>query len=414
MRRLAQTLILGALLGPVASRASAAELPPHSPLRILIIGDEVNPNGLSNAELTQPADIAAALSDPGNGINLAPGGDSVLGVDSQCIDAALAALADPNDRDVLVYFAHRAARSCADEDRQPELTAAVTAYLQAGGGVVVFHHGIYEAVGKQAILQLLGGTASSIQWSVDQGQNIINVAPDHFVTTQSVEYAAMFAYADPQSGVPAGDYPGFNNTPDERYPALALLSEPGESRTLLFASNYATNGSTHVLGYALERPGWAGRVVFYQSAEYQPQALDDLDGNNFQILANALVYAARAADDPGGDTDGTSTGAATGSDTGDPPGTTADPATTGNSPTTGEPPSGESTNNPTSITDPGESATATTAAEPGTSTVGSAGEPADNAQSSGGCGCRSREDAGPLALLLTLLSVPARRRARRG
>jgi hypothetical protein len=33
-------------------------------------------------------------------------------------------------------------------------------------------------------------------------------------------------------------------------------------------------------------------VVAYQPGEYQPNALDDVDGNNFQILANAIVYAA--------------------------------------------------------------------------------------------------------------------------
>jgi len=33
-------------------------------------------------------------------------------------------------------------------------------------------------------------------------------------------------------------------------------------------------------------------VVDYQPGEYQPNALDDLAGNNFQILANAIVFAA--------------------------------------------------------------------------------------------------------------------------
>ena len=39
----------------------------------------------------------------------------------------------------------------------------------------------------------------------------------------------------------------------------------------------------------------AGVVVGYQPGEYQPHALDDLDGNNFQILANAILYAAGIA-----------------------------------------------------------------------------------------------------------------------
>jgi hypothetical protein len=64
---------------------------------------------------------------------------------------------------------------------------------------------------------------------------------------------------------------------------------------LLFASNYVDNGSTHVLGFTHRRPAWSGVVVAYQPAEYQPNALDDLAGNNFQILANAIYYAAYGA-----------------------------------------------------------------------------------------------------------------------
>ena len=33
-------------------------------------------------------------------------------------------------------------------------------------------------------------------------------------------------------------------------------------------------------------------VVAYQPGEYQPNAVDDLAGNNFQILANAIYFAA--------------------------------------------------------------------------------------------------------------------------
>jgi hypothetical protein len=33
-------------------------------------------------------------------------------------------------------------------------------------------------------------------------------------------------------------------------------------------------------------------VIVYQPGEYQPNALDDLDGNNFQILANSTYFAA--------------------------------------------------------------------------------------------------------------------------
>ena len=92
------------------------------------------------------------------------------------------------------------------------------------------------------------------------------------------------------AGVPAGTYSFFNNTPDERYPQFELNPTAGTT-AVLFASDYSDNGSTHLLGFTHARPQWRGRVIAYQPGEYQPNALDDLAGNNFQILANAIYYA---------------------------------------------------------------------------------------------------------------------------
>ena len=54
------TAIIFLLLAPLYS--IGATLPVHPPLSILIIADEVNPHNLSNADLTQPEDLAPALS----------------------------------------------------------------------------------------------------------------------------------------------------------------------------------------------------------------------------------------------------------------------------------------------------------------------------------------------------------------
>ena len=91
------------------------------------------------------------------------------------------------------------------------------------------------------------------------------------------------------NGVAAGPYPYFVNLPDELYADTALNSVAGETRTPLFASDSLGD---RLLGYALTRQGWTGRVVAYQPAEYQPNALDDHDGPNYQILMNALYFAA--------------------------------------------------------------------------------------------------------------------------
>ena len=54
------TALILLLLAPLYS--IGATLPVHPPLSILIIADEVTPHNLSNADLTQPEDLAPALS----------------------------------------------------------------------------------------------------------------------------------------------------------------------------------------------------------------------------------------------------------------------------------------------------------------------------------------------------------------
>jgi len=363
------------VMGPPLG-VGAAELPAHDPLTIVIVSDEVNPNGLSDDELTQPDDLQAALANPDSGLVVA----DIVGADSQCVDAALDSLADPEAVDVLVYFAHFAATACDGSARQAELIAAVEAFLRAGGGVVVFHHGIYTAPGKEAILQLLGASASSIAWDPANGQDVIAVAPDHFVTNQGMDYAQTRTFEG--AGVAPGQYGFFTNVPDERYESLALLPEAGDTRTILFASADATGAGARVLSYDLHRTGWMGHVVFYQPGEYQPQALDDLDGNNFQVLANAIVYVATTIEEgePDGDTGDTSD---TGDDSVDDSGGLADSGSS-----SGDPPDGGGT------IDSGSTGTGDTAAAGG----------------EGGCGCRAVP--GPAWPLLGIMALARRRRPR--
>ncbi len=315
MNRLLSTAAVLATL-TAATEASAASLPEHDPLRIVVVSDEVNPHGLSDADLTQPGDLRTALTADDSGLNI----DTLIEVDSACIDDAVTAL-DTGDVDVFVYFAHVAATDCGGGEGQAALTNAVRSHLEKGGGVVVFHHGLFTAGGKTEILQLLGASASEIAWEPDAGQDVIAVAPDHFVTTNGLDYPSTRPFGEPNFGIPDGDYPSFRNAPDERYPGTQLLLNGEEDIEILFASDYA---GAQVLGYDLQRPGWQGHTVAYQPGEYQPLALDDRDGPNFQVLANAIYYVGTTQDegpDPGSDTDD-------GDTSGDDPSTgTPDPTT---------------------------------------------------------------------------------------
>lgn len=302
IRQAARILPLAALALAAGATAQAATLRPHPPLRILIVSDEVNPHGLPDADLTQPGDISAALLAPGSGLNLDEAPDAVVEIATDDLSTATALLSVPIDGasayDVVIYFAHRIPSGPDGAQDQEDFVDALEAFLIAGGGVVSFHHGSYLTAGKASIQEIIGATASgSVPWNTVDGQNVINVAPSAFVTTNEVEYPGNVVYADAARGVPSDTYGFFNNTPDERYITFDINPTAG-AFTVLFASDYAENGTTHILGFEHSRPEWAGVAIGYQPGEYQPNALDDLAGNNFQILANAIVYAAYVQPSP--------------------------------------------------------------------------------------------------------------------
>lgn len=286
---------LGALVALVAcGPASGQQLPAHDPLRILIVSDEVNPHGLNDAALTQPGDLSAALTKT-EALNIADEADALLELPTNQLEVATAALersvSDPLRYDALIYFAHRIPNN-GDQDavRQEAFVAAVTQFLQDGGGVISFHHGAYLTPGKASMQQLLGSQATgSVPWNTTEGQNVIFVGGNHFIGTHAISYDLSLPYANPAHGISSEDYPAFNNVPDERYPQMDFLPvTPDCDVEVLFESNYQDNGTMHLLGYTKWCSGWASELVVYQPGEYQPQAL--LPGNNFQILLNALFY----------------------------------------------------------------------------------------------------------------------------
>ncbi|MBL8298405.1 MAG: hypothetical protein JNN30_08670 [Rhodanobacteraceae bacterium] len=260
-------------------------------MRILIVSDEVNPHGLSAAQLTQPGELSATLLTVA-ALNRSPLPESVLELPTDSLDQVTSRLtrarSDPTAYDVLIYFSHRIPNLPNAASLQTAFVSAVQQFLRDGGGVISFHHGIYRLPGKEAMQSVLGGEAvGEVLWNTLQGQNVINVAPSHFITQNGLSYSMQVAFADLGLGIGAGNYAAFNNAPDERYPQLTLL--PGSGRhQILFASNYALGDGTHVLGYVYRQPDWAGKVVMYQPGEYQPNALSP--GNNLQILLNAILY----------------------------------------------------------------------------------------------------------------------------
>jgi hypothetical protein len=280
---------------------AAATLPAHGPLRILVVGDNVNPHGLPANQITEVEDVAATLAGPGTGLTLAADASAVRLVPTDSIEQATPLLtlppADANYYNVVVYFSHRVpgTGTAADLARQDAFTAAMQQYLLAGGSMVSFHHGAYFWTGKTGILDLIGCTANgAVPWDTVYGQDVVNVTPGHFVSSNGVTYPGNTPYADPMRGVPSGTYPVINNVPDEQYPNFTVNAGAASEVKLLFGGKYSAGDATpHLLGFTHRRQPWWGAVVGWQPAEYQINALN-VNGWQFQILANAIVYASTA------------------------------------------------------------------------------------------------------------------------
>ncbi|MES2605653.1 MAG: hypothetical protein V4603_12005 [Pseudomonadota bacterium] len=266
---------------------NAASLPAHAPFSLLIVADEVNPHRLADPDITQPKDLQPALTND-SPLKLS----SAATVSSQCVDEALTALKSAAPPKVVLYFAHRAAKHCDGTDAQGEFTQLIRQGLQQGMGIVVLHHGLYVDIfargAKDELLAVLGAMTNSIAWDTRDGQRVYNVGGSHFVSSNGLRYGQQAQFVG-TAGVAAGAYPYFVNVPDELYSDTKLVEEAGESRTPLFASD---SQGERLLGYVLQRQGWQGRVIAYQPAEYQPNALDDHNGPNYQILVNAIYFAA--------------------------------------------------------------------------------------------------------------------------
>jgi hypothetical protein len=131
--------------------------------------------------------------------------------------------------------------------------------------------------------------------------------------------------------------------------------------------------------------------VLYQPGEYQPLALDDLDGDNFQILANAVLYAAQTKEAGGGDETGGN------DDTAGPSDDTAGPSDDDGPGDTGGP---APTSGAVDDSDGGDGS--------GDATGGTA-----NLEAEGGCSCRSTRPLDGASWLAIVLGVAACGRLRR-
>lgn len=166
----------------------------------------------------------------------------------------------------------------------PEVEEALIAYAEQGGRLIILHHGIASAkVNNPRWLEFLGIRIQPRDdperpWKVLRGTyQLLNLAPDHFVTSNKISYPASVSVAG--RSMPALELP-------DTEIFLNQISTDNK-KTVLFG--FRTEVDSEV--FQQDRAGWlkpTGKgVTFY----FQPgHFAKDYTPEYVQILANAVAW----------------------------------------------------------------------------------------------------------------------------
>jgi Trehalose utilisation len=170
---------------------------------------------------------------------------------------------------------------------------AFIAYAKSGGKLVVLHHTISSGKRRNKEWFPFLGVAlpegdvsqGGYQWTEGVTLDIVNLAPNHFITTNKVNYPAQIVFQTADSAAEK-TLPGFTLTNSEVY-LNHVLSGP---RTLLLGLKY-TDARTGKL-YMQSHAGWVmpsgkGWTIYLMSGH----SARDFENPAFaRIVANAVIW----------------------------------------------------------------------------------------------------------------------------
>jgi len=178
----------------------------------------------------------------------------------------------------------------------PETEKVLVRYATEGGRLVALHHAMASARVKNpewlklAGIAILPRTDPKTPWRViaPVTHTLVNLRPEHYITSHDVKYDRKVKYQSPDAGGPAGEFPALDLPNTEVF--LNQQFTDGREKTVLFAV-LCTDPKT---GEAImqDRGGWykpAGKGwLFY----LQPgHAESDFRNRNYcQIILNCLTW----------------------------------------------------------------------------------------------------------------------------
>lgn len=188
-----------------------------------------------------------------------------------------------NFRAVIVYI-HK------DLDSIPEM--AFINYAQKGGKLLCLHHSISSAKRKnRSWFSFLGidlpkkdVSEGGYKYVGDVDMAVVNLAPQHFITSHKITYATTIAYRQ-EGGQKESQFPGFVLSKTEGFLNHQLLSP----RTILLGFKF-TDAAGKV--WMQDRSAWCMPVgkgwLFYSQPGH---AVSDFENPLYtQLIANAILY----------------------------------------------------------------------------------------------------------------------------
>jgi len=168
-------------------------------------------------------------------------------------------------------------------------------YADGGGKLIVLHHSISSGKRKnKEWFKFLGVTlpeadvdAGGYKWIEGITQQIVNLAPDHFITTHKVSYPEQIAFKAPRDAKEK-TLPGVTLEHSEVYINHVLAEDTTRTRLLGFKYTDKDSGKT----YMQTHTGWfksagKGWVIYLQPGH----SLHDLTNPTYErILLNAVIW----------------------------------------------------------------------------------------------------------------------------
>ncbi len=186
---------------------------------------------------------------------------------------------------VLVYI-HKDLSANAEE--------AFINYTKAGGRLVVLHHSISSGKRKNRNwfpflgVSLPEGDVSQggYKWIEGVGFDLVNLAPQHFIMTNKIQYPGKVPYASARTTVPSGALDGFKLEETEVY----LNHVHTEPRILLMGLSFVDAKSGKA--YQQDHAGWIkpaekGWIVYLMPGHAKHDFENPIYG---QMVVNAVIY----------------------------------------------------------------------------------------------------------------------------